>query len=108
MLSSYRSSSGDDDEKIRSDEQDISNFFPPYSQNEQNNPVSPEAVTGITVPGTNDKPDHDMIGDATPDIFEIADRLYPGSDIWVCKNCSRRGDRFEIIKHVPYCKNNKK
>ncbi len=72
-LSSYRSSL-DYDEKIKSDEQDKNNFFPSYSRNEQNNPESPEAVTGITASGSNDKPGHDAIRDTNPNIHENADR----------------------------------
>ena len=32
------------------------------------------------------------------DIHNIADRLYPGSDTWVCKNCNERGDRWHILQ----------
>jgi hypothetical protein len=92
-LSSYRGSSGDDDEETKSNEQDISNFFTSYGVNEQNNLNSPEAVAEITASGPNDRPDQDAIGDTKPNIHEIADRLYPGSDVWVCKNCNERGDR---------------
>ncbi len=106
-LSSYRSSL-DYDEKIKSDEQDKNNFFPSYSRNEQNNPESPEAVTGITASGSNDKPGHDAIRDTNPNIHENADRLYSGSDIWVCKNCNERGDSWYILNHHPTCKNNRK
>ena len=106
-LSSYRSSSGGDEE-IRGDEQGISNFFPPYSVNEQINLESPEAVAGITPSMSNDTMDHDAIGDTKPNIHEIADRLYSGSDVWVCKNCNERGDRWHILNHLQYCKRNKK
>lgn len=43
-----------------------------------------------------------------PDIHEIAQKLYPGSDIWVCNNCVFKGDKFDLLSHPPYCKNNKK
>lgn len=111
-LSSYRSSSGNDDEETRSDEQGISNFFPSNSPNEQHNlesPEAPEAVTEITPSMSNDPMDHEAIkGDTTPNIHEIADRLYAGSDVWVCKNCNEMGDRWHMLNHLPYCKNNKK
>ncbi len=42
------------------------------------------------------------------DILVIAQRLYPNSDIWVCKNCNERGDRWHILNHLPNCKMNKK
>ena len=42
-----------------------------------------------------------------PDIHEIARKLYPGSDIWICNNCTFRGDKFDLLSHPPYCKNNK-
>lgn len=44
--------------------------------------------------------------DVQANIHEIADRLYPGSDTWVCKNCTHKRHRFDLINHVPYCKNN--
>ncbi len=65
-------------------------------------------MTGITASLSNDKPDNDTIGDTAPDIHEIADRLYPGSDVWVCKNCNERGDKWYVLNHLPNCKNNKK
>jgi hypothetical protein len=42
------------------------------------------------------------------DIHEIAQRLYPHSDTWVCKNCTEKGDRWHILNHLPNCKMNKK
>ena len=105
-ISSYRSSL--DNIKEIKNEKDKNNFFPSYSVNEQNNLELPEAVTGITASMYNDNPDHDTIRDTTPNIHEIADRLYSGSDTWVCKSCNERGDRWHILNHLPNCKMNKK
>ena len=42
------------------------------------------------------------------DIHNAADRQYPGSDTWICKNCNERGDRWHILNHLSNCKMNKK
>ena len=42
------------------------------------------------------------------DIHNIANRLYPCSDTWLCKNCNERGDRWHILNHLGDCKMNKK
>ena len=41
------------------------------------------------------------------EIHNIADRLYEGSDIWLCKNCNQRGDKWFILNHYPNCKMDK-
>ena len=41
-------------------------------------------------------------------IHNIANRLYEGSDIWLCKTCNQRGDKWYILNHYPNCKMNKK
>lgn len=43
-----------------------------------------------------------------PSIHEIARKLYPGGDVWICNNCSFKGDKFDLLSHPPYCKNIKK
>lgn len=42
-----------------------------------------------------------------PNIHEIARKLYPGSDIWICNNCTFKGDKFDLLSHPPHCKNNR-
>lgn len=41
-------------------------------------------------------------------IRDIANRWFEGSDIWLCKTCNQRGDKWDILNHYPYCKRNKK
>jgi replicative DNA helicase Mcm len=39
-------------------------------------------------------------------ISDIANRLYEGSDIWLCKMCNQRGDKWYMLQHN--CKMNRK
>ncbi len=41
-------------------------------------------------------------------IYQIAGRIHEHSDIWMCKRCDHKGDKWDLLKHYPYCKNNKK
>lgn len=41
-------------------------------------------------------------------IHNIANRLYEGSNIWLCKTCDQRGDKWYILDHNSDCKMNKK
>ncbi|MDN5868997.1 MAG: hypothetical protein L0H55_16555 [Candidatus Nitrosocosmicus sp.] len=41
-------------------------------------------------------------------IYDIADRMYEHRDTWICKTCTWSGDKWEILNHYPFCKNNKK
>ncbi len=105
-ISSYRSSLYNVEE-IRS-EQGTSNFFPSGNADVENKIESLDTVIEINSATSNDTSKQHKITAVQYNIHEIANRSYPHSDIWICKNCNRRGDRFDIINHVPYCKNNKK
>ena len=61
-----------------------------------------------TEPNTIGSVESNQSNTSVQDIHNIANRLYPGSDIWVCKNCNERGDRWHILNHHPNCKMNKK
>jgi hypothetical protein len=43
-----------------------------------------------------------------PSICDIANRMYEGSDTWLCKTCNQIGDKWYILNHYPSCKRNKK
>jgi len=40
-------------------------------------------------------------------IHQIADRIHEHIDIWVCKTCDHKGDKWDLLNHIAYCKNNK-
>jgi hypothetical protein len=41
-------------------------------------------------------------------INQIADRIHEHSDIWKCKVCDHKGDKWDLLNHYHYCKNNSK
>jgi hypothetical protein len=102
LLSSYRSNDSELD-SIKN-EQVIYDFFPSTHGDQKNKDTVTKKNTAIS----SDTSNKEKRTDLQPKIHEIADRLHPTSDIWVCKNCSYRGDRFDVLSHVPYCKNHKK
>ena len=77
-------------------------------ENVENKMEFQNTVTEINTTMTNDMAETNKNTDVQPSIHEIADRSHPHSDIWICKNCSHRGDKFDVLSHIPYRKNNKK
>ncbi len=84
----------------------------PFSHsNSQQTNIDKEAVgysSNKTEPNTIGSIENNQSNTSGQDIHNIANRLYPGSDTWVCKNCTERGDRWHIHNHHPNRKMNKK
>jgi hypothetical protein len=38
-------------------------------------------------------------------IYQIANRIHEHSDIWKCKTCEHKGDKWDLLNHYPHCKN---
>ncbi len=55
-----------------------------------------------------EQPNNDKDINKVINIHQIADRIHEHSDVWVCKTCDHKGDKWDLFNHYPYCKNNKK
>lgn len=93
-LSSYRSNV----ERSQIDnESNLSNLFISEKREEEND-------TSNTEEQDNDwKKAKNVIN-----IHDIADRIHEHSDIWKCKTCDHKGDKWDLLNHFPLCKNIKK
>jgi hypothetical protein len=49
----------------------------------------------------NDMDDNNVIN-----IHKIANRIHEHSDIWKCKTCDHKGDKWDLLNHYSYCRNN--
>ncbi|MDF0682246.1 MAG: hypothetical protein P0116_14900 [Candidatus Nitrosocosmicus sp.] len=68
--------------------------------------IEKDILTDIGIPEAykdNDKEINKVIN-----IHQIADRIHDHSDTWACKTCDHKGDKWELLSHLPYCKNSKK
>lgn len=55
-----------------------------------------------------EQPNNDKNINNVINIHQIADRIHEHSDVWMCKTCDHKGDKWDLLNHQPYCKNNKK
>jgi hypothetical protein len=62
----------------------------------------------IKVPRLEVKESNCEKGKEVTNIYQIADRIPEHSDIWKCKTCENKGDKWDLLGHYPYCKNNQK
>ncbi len=85
-LSSYRS---DHESDKRDSETNVLNFASSENTKKEESELSEKALKVIN-------------------IHKIADRIHEHSDVWVCKTCDHRGDKWDLLSHYQCCKNIKK
>lgn len=106
-LSSYRSDSDHDVNKT-GDKTDIFN-----STNSGNTNIVQEPETSSTGIGIKYAPPDVHKGKVKDDyrvvnIYQIAYRMHEHSDMWTCKVCDHKGDKWDLLNHNKYCQNVKK
>jgi hypothetical protein len=105
-LSSYRSNNNELDKT--DNETSVFNFVNSEKiEKEEESELSKKALKYdymISEVGQNNNKDDNKI----INIHKIADRIYEHSDVWVCKTCDHKGDKWDLLNHHPYCRNNKK
>ncbi|KAA2282968.1 hypothetical protein [Candidatus Nitrosocosmicus sp. SS] len=103
-LSSYRSSDRESGKTIT--EMNVFNFT-----NSENIEIERKSELRHRGPNSDNKiPDvHDNDDkniNRVINIYQIADRIHEHSDIWKCKRCDHRGDKWDLLSHYPNCRNN--
>lgn len=102
LLSSYRSS---DHElgKMKS-EIDVSNFANSENKGQEGELESREKRIKIFKEQQYDNKNINKV----INIHQIADRIHELSDIWMCKKCDHKGDKWDLLDHHSHCENNQK
>ncbi|MER5176630.1 MAG: hypothetical protein ABJB73_12785 [Candidatus Nitrosocosmicus sp.] len=73
-----------------------------HNNNYNNTKGFPRTVTTVTASNTSKIVDYNIITDIPDNLYQ----LYERGDIWCCKNCNQRGDKWYMLKHN--CKMNRK